>query len=98
MATNKNAHSLILKLLKHFNKNTYQFLGWTSKTKFNNDQPRSEKEKDLWLETLFRDYSWDIETHCYEKPSKSAQIAFAQEVKYLTYYGTVSNFNKKSKN
>ena len=29
----------------------------TSKTKFNNDQPRSGKEKDLWLETLFRDYS-----------------------------------------
>ena len=24
----------------------------TSKTTFNNDQPRSEKEKDLWLETL----------------------------------------------
>ena len=29
----------------------------TSKTTFNNDQPRSGKEKDLWLETLFRDYS-----------------------------------------
>ena len=26
-------------------------------------------------------YSWDIETHCYEKPSKSAQIAIAQVVK-----------------
>ena len=24
----------------------------TSKTTFNNDQPRSDKEKDLWLETL----------------------------------------------
>ena len=59
-------------------------LGITSKTTFNNDQPRSGKEKDLWLETLFRDYSWDIETHCYEKPSKSAQIAIAQVVKYLT--------------
>ena len=47
---------------------------------FNNDQPRSGKEKDLWLETLFRDYSWDIETHYYEKPSKSAQIAIAQVV------------------
>ena len=53
----------------------------TSKTTFNNDQPRSGNEKDLWLETLFRDYSWDIETHCYEKPSKSAQIAIAQVVK-----------------
>ena len=53
----------------------------TSKTTFNNDQPRSGKVKDLWLETLFRDYSWDIETHCYEKPSKSAQIAIAQVVK-----------------
>ena len=53
----------------------------TSKTTFNNDQARSGKEKDLWLETLFRYYSWDIETHCYEKPSKSAQIAIAQVVK-----------------
>ena len=53
----------------------------TSKTTFNNDQPRSGKEKDLWLETLLRDYSWDMETHCYEKPSKSAQIAIAQVVK-----------------
>ena len=53
----------------------------TSKTTFNNDQPRSGKKKDLLLETLFRDYSWDIETHCYEKPSKSAQIAIAQVVK-----------------
>ena len=35
------------------------FLGWiflpkTSKTTFNNDQPRSGKEKDLWLETLWK--------------------------------------------
>ena len=29
----------------------------TSKTTFNNDQPHSGKEKDLWLETLFTDYS-----------------------------------------
>ena len=29
--------------------------GKTSKTTFNNDQQRSGKEKDLWLETLFRD-------------------------------------------
>ena len=53
----------------------------TSKTTFNNDQPRNVKEKDLWLETLFRGYSWDVETHCYEKPSKSAQIAIAQVVR-----------------
>ena len=27
-------------------------LSETSKTTFNNDQPRSGKEKDLWLETI----------------------------------------------
>ena len=30
------------------------YLHKTSKTTFNNDQPRSGKEKDLWLETLIK--------------------------------------------
>ena len=30
----------------------------TSKTTFNNDQPRSGKQKDLWLETLWKKVNW----------------------------------------
>ena len=35
-----------------FQETGYLQLALTSKTTFNNDQPRSGKEKDLWLETL----------------------------------------------
>ena len=34
----------------------YAFYAKTSKTTFNNDQPRSGKEKDLWLETKLQNF------------------------------------------
>ena len=45
----KKKTTLISDRIQH----TFQvIIGKTSKTTFKNDQPRSGKEKDLWLETL----------------------------------------------